>query len=89
MSDYILKKEYNSCYGDIVPIILSKVLNLTIKCYDQLNGYINVLQVGLTPESTPAIAIYRNQEHYNGLDTYQLPYVASSGLKKFQPEKTF
>ena len=69
LSDYILKKRYNTCFGDLVPSIISNALCVKLKIINvHGNGTDSV--VVISPSSNApsgSLLLHRHNEHYSGI----------------------
>ena len=77
LRQYLIYKNYNTQYGDIVPLILANTLGISLVIIDEtLNNCFNVLEI--KPRSTPKhnIFLHRKQDHYNGIKTTLSPLLS-------------
>ena len=66
MLDYIDRKVYNSSFGDIVPVICSKVLNIGL-CIVSSRESRHRCEIVFYDDSQPIIYLYKKNDHYDGI----------------------
>lgn len=68
MESYLLKKQYNTCYGDLVPAIIANAENVTLAIYNELNDG-NFHQINIEPRQghSDVLYLHRKREHYNAV----------------------
>ena len=69
VSDYVLRKCYNTSFGDLVPAVISNALSVSISIID-ISEDLVLSYLSLTPHNTTPltkIVIHRQNDHYSGL----------------------
>ena len=70
MSDYILKKCYNSDFCDMVPLMLSNALSLDLTIFNKVNTTfqnVNITPLQVSNLHNLSISILRENDHFSGL----------------------
>ena len=69
LNDYIIHGNYDSSYGDIVPMIIANAISISIKIFNvQIDGsQHDVLVVPNSSSSRFEISIHRRLEHFSAL----------------------
>lgn len=71
VADYVLRKNYNTSYGDIVPVVLSNALAVGLIIEDMQNGISNIVRITPTANPSHFLNIHRSNDHYCGSVGYQ------------------
>ena len=68
LSRYIIHKNYNTAFGDLIPLILANFLNLNLIIIEQTdNGCFRKITVNSSTPSLSAILVHKFKDHYNGI----------------------
>ena len=70
MFSYLVKRHYNSPYGDIAPLVLANVLNLNIGIYEKQQNEYSLRWVEPDARSGVSVVIHKSTtmgDHYEGL----------------------
>jgi hypothetical protein len=67
LDQYVLGKNYNNIFCDIVPDILSNALAINFIIIDERNGSFQTYIIGKEEVNKPYILIHKNGDHYNAI----------------------
>ena len=85
LKQYLYYKRYNTCVGDMIPLMITKALNLKITLLNQMNH--GVVEVSTTepdcpPATDKAITVYRNGDHFDAVISSCVARVATAGTTR-------
>ena len=68
LSKYLLHKNYDTSFGDILPTVIANALRINLIILDQIGNVFNKIKILPTDvTSNVTVAIHRTGDHYNGL----------------------
>ena len=73
MKNYLLYKQYNSDYGDILPLVIANAFNIDLHILNENeDGTYDKIVINAWNSSTVSASIYlhRIKDHYNGIAIY-------------------
>ena len=70
VTKYLLQRDYNNTFGDLVPVILANALSKTIRIKNvQTNNEVNDIVISpMNGHDHPTIVIHRAADHYSGVN---------------------
>ena len=85
LKHYLYYKRYNTCVGDMIPLMITKALNLKITLLNRMNH--GVVEVSTTepdrpPATDKAITVYRNGHHFDAVISSCVARVATAGTAR-------
>jgi exonuclease III len=71
LGDYLIKKQYNNDFGDLVPCIIANALSIKLNILDEdQTGYVNTVVITPHDQSKASLVLHRRSQHYNGITLF-------------------